>query len=361
MPQSNPHAAVEIYEAKEVFEGSKKKTVESNNVTWDSWKHPRLFTNVNIELVTNEASQGVWQLFDPDYRVLNLYAKSAGVPQLHMRFWLGFGQELGEPVFKGLLARIERNDTNTTFRAYDMGYKMRLEKRPGYHSRLDDIAILKKLAERNGLKFEGPEKPLKLGKHDAMAQGEQNDWEHAMERAKDAGLVLYVRQDTLFAKYPAKPSLFPKLALLYGQDFVTLHGFNFSYKLPENKEGRAKSKEIRVRGKGGKRRSGKSGVSKRGHTDVLLWRDLPDKHKHHLDARAQAQKELEREHAIEGTIKQISPLSDARPDVRDTIQLLNFGSFFSGLYVCDSVTHDFSSSGLTTTYDLYADLAAEIQ
>lgn len=338
MTPANPHAIIEL-----------------DGQRWDSWEEPRLFKAVTGNLVTNEASEATWTVFDPNFRLIDKYTRADGVPLLTVRVWLGLGDDLGEPVFKGLLARVERGSSDTTFRFYDMGFRMRLVQ-TGYHNKKDDVAIIRKLAERNGLKFVGPDKPLNLEPHDAMAQDEKTDWEHAMERAEDSGLVLWVREDTLFAKQPAKVGT-PKFTLSYKKDFVLLHGFDLQFKMPENQGGRPRRVEVRGRGRGGKRLVGHSDKSERGHEPISIKRDLARHNKRAATRRAQAQKELQREHAFECSARHIQMLTGLRADVRDTIKLENVGKLFSGLYLCNSVSYDFSPGNLKTNLELYRDVA----
>lgn len=340
MTPANPHAIIEL-----------------DGQRWDSWQDPRLFKGVSANLVTNEASEATWTVFDPEFRLIDKYTRADGVPLLTVRVWLGFGDELDEPVFKGLLARVERGSSDTTFRFYDMGFKMRLEKRTGYHNKADDVAIIRKLAQRNGLKFIGPDKPLNLGPHDAMAQDEKTDWEHAMERAEDSGLVLWVREDTLFAKQPAKVGT-SKFTLAYKKDFDLLHGYDLSFKVPENQEGRPRRVEVRGRGRGGKRLVGHSDTSQRGTQAVTIKRDLPQHNKRAATRRAQAQKELQREHEFQCNVRHIRTPSGVRADVRDTIKLANVGKLFSGLYLCNSVGYEFGPGRLDTNLELYRDVAS---
>src|SRR6185436_10017720 len=118
--------------------------------------------------------------------------------------YMGFGQDLGEPVFKGLLARVERGDTDSTLIAFDMALKMRKELKTEYHRGIHDLQIIQKLATRNGLGFVGPDEAPALETHPSMIQDSKNDWEHSMERARSSGFNVFVRQDTLFCKEPAK-------------------------------------------------------------------------------------------------------------------------------------------------------------
>lgn len=345
---SNPHAIIEI--------NRPGKADGEATVVWDSWESQRLFKSVEVELVTNESSQAKWEFFDPKFRLIDGFAGSDGVPQSVIRVYLGYGQDLGEPVFKGLLAQVERGESSTTFIAFDMGFKMKLIKKAGYKNKKDDLAILRELAKRNGLMFEGPEKPLKLEPHRAIMQDEQTDWEWTLERAQDSGLVVFVRQDTLFAKYPAKVGT-PVLTLENRKDFVLQNNFDFVYRTPENQDGRPRVIMRRGRGKGGKRLEGKSDVSKGERERIVLKRDQPGKAtKSKLTKRAQAQKELEREHAFEGQLTCAFPPDKTLLDVRNTIEVEGIGKLFSGKYICDTVKYQYAPGVMELGLELYRDI-----
>jgi phage protein D len=391
----NPHAIVEI-------------TAPGAAATrWDSWEHPRLFKRVTVELTTNQASEAVWEFFDPTFAVVNRYTPAimAGLEYrlqsgssnagnsptkvgtlntladklLVLRFWLGFGSglELGPAVFKGLLARVERGDSQTAFRAYDMGFKMRLVKKSEHHSKLSDVGIIEKLAKRNGLQFQGPDPgtlPPKggtpnAGKHDAMMQDQKTDWDMAMERAREAGLVLFVRDDTLFAKPPATPGT-ALVTLTNRKDMQILHNFDLTFKVPENQAGRPGQVKVHTRGRGGHRRTGATPAG-RGHQALSLKSDIPQHGQSAATGRAKARKDLEREHAFVLSVRAlpefgVPPLGGSskippkggtpNPDVRDTIDVEGIGALYSGLYLADKVSHEFSDRGFFTTYDLYRDV-----
>lgn len=340
----NPHAIVEI-----------------DGFQWDSWKYPGLFSRVMVELTTGMASRADWECFDPDFHIMNKYAAAGGVRMSTVRVWLGFGEDLGEPVFKGLLTRVHRGPANTTFIAYDMGFKMRLVKKAEYHKGTE-LAIIEKLVKRNGLLFRGPSQPLKLEPHSAMMQDAQTDWEHIAELAHDIGLVLWVRGDTVFADYPAKIGI-PKATLKNRQDFNIRNDFDLQFKVPENRSGRPKVVEVRGRGRGGKQLVGISDQSDRGHVDLHIKRDLALHTKAYATRRAQAQRELDREHAFTVYVRSTPFLPDVRVDVRDTIAIENVGDLFSASgpqgqkkgYVADKVVHEFTPGRFTTSYDLYRD------
>ena len=333
----NPHAIVSI-----------------GGIVWDSWEQPRLFKSVTVDLVTNESSEATIEFFDPKFRVIDSFSTADGIAPAVVKIYLGYGQDLGEPVFKGILAQIQRGASASSFIAFDMGFKMKLQKKPGYHNKKNDLDILKDLAVRNGLMFEGPKPALKLEPHQAMMQDEQTDWEHAMERARDAGLLLFVRQDTLFAKYPAKIET-PVLRLENRKDFTLLNSFDFKYRTPEHLDGRPRIIKSRRRGKGGKRLEGKSDESNGTRERIVLKRDISRPSKSKLSKRAQAQKDLEREHSFEGHLNCLLPPKGTLLDVRNTVEIENIGKLFSGSYICDTVNFSFAAGELSLQLDLYRD------
>lgn len=330
-------------------------TVVIDGVIYDSWEAKQLIKSVSVELVTNQTSEARFEVFDPKFRVINSFSGASGIPMSDVSVYLGYGQNLGEPVFIGLLAQVERGESATTFIAFDRGFKMKLIKKAAYQNKKDDLAIVKALAERNGLKFEGPGEKLNLEPHRAMMQDEQTDWEHAMERARDAGLVLFVRQNTLFAKKPAKPTA-PVLVLENHDDFVLQRDWDFTYRTPENQDGRPRIIKRRARGKAGKRIEGNSDDTSRGRENVVLKRDIPGKAtKSKLSKRAQAQKDLEKEHAFQGRLQTVFPPNGERLDVRNTVKINGIGKLFSGDYICDGVNYTYQPGKLGLNLDLYRD------
>jgi len=345
-PPDNPHAIVSI-----------------DGDMYDSWVNQALFQQVTVELTTNMASQALIRFFDPDFKIIDKYAEADGVPFAPVDVWMGFGQDLGPKLYTGLLTRTERRDTDTTFIAYDKSHwmKNKLGRNNDFHYGLNDIQIIQKLAVRNGLQFEGPDSPVSLPPHDCMIQDHKHDWKHAKERAREAGLILYVRGDTLFAKEPAKVGA-PLINLIYRNDLNNaprmFHHFDCSFKLPENHQGRHKVVHQLYRERGGKRGTGESSQHRRGHT-IEENKHGPSIHqKSYASRKASASKELQREHAFVINARSVPTLPIVRPDVRDTIAVLNIGKLFSGSYLVDKISHDLTATGFVTDYSLYRDTNA---
>jgi phage protein D len=326
---------------------------------FDSWVDKQLTKRVSVELATDMASEASFTCFDPRFRILDSFTSGDGVPLLPMQFYMGFGQDLGPPVFEGYLQRVEHGDSDSTFIARDAGIKMRRELKSEYHQNMHDLAIIKKLATRNGLAFEGPDQAPQLEIHPSMPQDWRNDWEHTMERARASSFVIFVRHNTLYCKEPAKITE-PILTLRFRKEFWPLWGHSLTYKLPENQQGRPKIAIVHARGRGGKRLEGKSKEHPRGH--IMRKGAARDKAEHtklYADRRAHAHKELQREPAFRLHVLSIPPLPGLRPDVRNTIQLENLGKLFSGPYLCDKVKHEHDGGGkFDTEYDLYRDIGA---
>lgn len=331
--------------------------VEVGGTRFDSWRDDAYFASVSVTLSTGEASEFSWSVHDPDYLLLDRWIAGDGLAPLEARVWLGLGAELGPPVFDGLLAGAEWRDGTTGFQFFDRGYLMRRRKETEYHRNLDDVGIIAKLARQNDLAFEGPQPAVKLDRHKSVIQDAQTDWEFASERAEDAGLVLYVRGRTLYAKEAAKTSE-PVVSLTLGEDYRLLDGCSFRYRSPENQEGRPGSVRVRARGKGGRRLEGKSDVNARGTSQTEIRRDLSIKTKRQADRRAEAKKALSREHAFTGRVALLDAFRGRRPDIRDTVEVLGLGKLFSGKYIAEEVHHEFAPGNLSTEISLVRDIKA---
>ncbi|MDQ4119871.1 MAG: hypothetical protein M3209_00205 [Acidobacteriota bacterium] len=311
------------------------------------------FESVSVELSTDRSSMAKWKVFDPDFRISDKFAYIAGGGLPSVAIYLGYGNTLGKPIFEGVVTKINRTDTATGFVAYDNGFKMKRVKIGDYFYKKDDKDIIGILAARNGLGFSPPD-AKGLEKYRVMTQDQKNDWEMTLERAREMGWVVYVRGNTLFARYPARVTV-PIATFINRKDFRLKHGFEFEFRVPESQEGKRKVNRV-GRGKGGKRLVGESDISARGKENVNLKRDTPGKHtKTKLEIRAQAQKDLEREHAFEAHLSAVVAPYGARIDVRDSIRIMEVGKLFSGVYICDGVRYNFRPGTMELDLDLYRD------
>lgn len=328
--------------------------VEVGGERFDSWTHTQLFAGVEVDLTTNEASAASWSVVDPDFGFINRWTSEDGIAELPVRVWLGFGLA-PRPVFEGLLARVERGAATTTFRAYDRSLPMRRVQKTEYHRNLTDGEIISKLARRNGLNFEGPEPAVRLDKHRSEKQEAQTDWDYASQRAEEAGLVLYVRKGTLYAKEAAKTGE-AVLTLAHKRDIYLKSDFSLGFKVPENQEGRPARVQVRSRGRGGRRLTGRAQEHERGTEHVEIKRDLRIKSQRQADRRAEARKALQREHAFSCTVSLLPAFEGALPDVRQTVALAELGRLFSGKYLVDRARYSFRPGRMDGSLELYRDI-----
>ncbi len=92
---------------------------------------------------------------------------------------------------------------------------------------------------------------------------------------------------------------------------------------------------------------------------MILKRDVSGKAtKSKLKLRAQAQKELDREHAFEGSASIAFPPNGERLDARKTVRIKGIGKLFSGDYICDAVHYEMRPGDLSVGLDLYRDVNA---
>lgn len=327
--------------------------IEIDGEMFDSYQQSSLFSSLRADLTTNQASQVELTVCDEDYSFTDAFARSSGVVLAEAYVWLGFGEELGAPIFEGLLASIKHGDATGTLRFYDRSFNMRLEQKTEYHKGLD-IDVIRRLATRNGLTFDGPGNgvkglPLKSKKQEALT-----DWEFAMQLAEEAGLVLFVREKTLYARRPARTGT-PVLSFAR-RDALVLLGNDMNYKVPENQEGRPRRVEVRGKGRNAKRLSGFSDESNRGTQQIVINQSIKGVSKSEATRRAQAKKEMDREPAFTCRIRSLLQ-TNTYADVRQTIELTDRGRIFSGTYLVDAVSHNFAPGQLDTDYDLYRDIA----
>jgi phage protein D len=315
-------------------------------------------SDVSVELSTNQSSEVELSVFDPKWKIQNAFASIVDGAAPEIKVYMGYGRlsQLGAPVFQGIATQLKIGDHETSFIGYDKGFKMKEKKNAEYFYQKDDRDIIGILASRNGLGFSPPPLVRGLEKYKVMMQDEKTDWQMAMERAREMGWILYVRGNTLYARYPARIEA-AIATFINRKDFYLKHDYDFLFRIPEAQEGKKLVKR-RGRGRGGARLEGKSDVSKKGKETVNLKKDTPGIHsKSKLDVRAQAQKDLEREHAFEGSIQALIKPNGVRIDVRDTVKVLEIGAVCSGAYICDRVRYEFRPGEMFQNLNLYRDVS----
>jgi hypothetical protein len=225
----------------------KPAIVAGASATYDSVTHESFFAGVSVELTTDKASEAEWTVVDEGLSFLDSYTNDDGVLPCAASIYLGYSEELGEPVFEGLLAAVEHTDGLTTLCFYDRSLRMKLEDKTEPHTG-SDLDVMRKLVERNGLNFVPADSSIKGLPLKAKMQDGATDYEFFTSLARDAGLVSYVRGHTLFVARPARVS--DPVLTLKRRDVFALKGEHLRYEMPENVDGSPASVEVRARGRG---------------------------------------------------------------------------------------------------------------
>lgn len=318
--------------------------VEIDGHRFDSWNGKSVMS-ASVNLTTDRSGEGVVDLYDPNFKIIDgLFAN--GVKSANALFYFGWGKDVGKPFFLGNLARVEWNDNITTFRFHDNSIKMKQERKTLYHKKKTDLQILKDLAIRNGLKFDSKNRLPESQPFESLMQAGKTDWEFALKVAAESGLLLYVRENTLYAvEAGTTKNELSSATLNFEKDFTLLRGFGLSYKLPKNPKGRIKKATVRVRGKNDKALVTTVGDEEGGVSDLIINKDLPSVSVARAAQTAKARIGKRKEYAFEHSLKTL-PSFQKRINLRDVITLAGMGKFFSGDYFVTEVTYQFEPGHL---------------
>jgi hypothetical protein len=352
MSFSNPRARILIGEETLSADKRRPQIEEGAFTAFDSFTNKSFFAGLTVELTTGKASQAEFTVVDEDYSFIDAYTRSDGVMPCAAYVYLGYGEEFGEPVFEGLLAAVEHNDVLSTFCFYDRSLRMKLIEKSEYHKELD-VDVMRKLVERNGLNFVLADKSIKGLPLKAKKQEEQTDRDLLMSLTQEAGLVVWVRGNTLYLARPARVG--EPVLTLDRRDVLALKGESLRYEMPENVDGSPASIEVRVRGRGGRRQSGHSVKRARGRKIIAHHSLRSSAPASEAGRRAQAIQDIESEPSFSCKVKTLFHPATRLVGVRQTVWLENRGSLFSGLYLVDGVHLDFSPGSLTIDFDLVRD------
>lgn len=328
--------------------------VKAGSRTFDYQLGRGILLEASVELTTDKSGEGVVTVFDPGFVVVDSFVSGTGLAAIDAQFWFGWGPDLGEPVFAGTITRAEWVDSKTTLRFHDKSAKMKAEKKSRYINKKTDLQTLKQLAEENGLTFVGPDNAPDSEAYESIMQDGRSDWELALKIAERAGLKLFVRGDTLYAKR-AGVTGDAVTAIKYGTDFDLLRGFNLSYKTPENKRGRPQRVEVRGRGRGGRRLTGTEQTGDRGVKEVVVKHDLPKQTVSAATRNASGRSHRRREYAFEHHL-QLLPDFRQRLQLNDSLELNGMGRFFSGKYLITQLGYRFRPTSLTIDLQVGRDL-----
>lgn len=329
---------------------------------YDTLKGEGVVAGVSIDLTGDKSSRATLNVLDSEFAFTDRHLAEAVLKEVEARFWLGYGDDLGAPLFTGLLVRADSDGVTASFQFHDKSTKLKHKRVPRYHKKVSDYTLIEKLAGEEGMRF------ILLGADaDAVAaapvyddhmQAGTSDWEEIRASARRAGLVVWVSGDgeTLYARPAGRVSGESVVPLVWGRDVRLLRGSRLTYKLPDNHRGRPRHVEVRGRGPGGRRLSEKSDESARGHGQVEVRRDLHQHSARGARHAAGGKKGRRRDHALEHTVRLLPVYEGKRIELRQTVHLYEAGAFYSGRHVVDRIGYEFRAGELTCDLTLVGDL-----
>lgn len=309
---------------------------------------------VTVDLTTDKTSEASVTFADPDFEITDRHLDDTGLPRLGVRIWLGYGEELGEPHFKGVLAGHEHDGERATFRFHDTGAKLKTEKKLRYHNGKTDFGVLRSIAEEHELRFVVLNGARDGAAHESLIQQGMTDWAFVQTIARRSGIRLWVEGDTMFAQEAGKHGTAAQ-TITYRKDFLLVRPVSLSYKLPENRRGRHAAVKFHVRGADGRRLTGEDAVDERGRKHQSAGEDLP----HHTRAEAARRARGKRLHVKETGFEHRIRLLDAgtsRFRLRAVLALAGCGDFYGGEYVIHALRKEWRRGALTDELTLRRDI-----
>ncbi len=329
--------------------------VEINQQIYDTWKEGSPLASVRVELTTDKTSEATVVVWDENFLITDSHLGDTGLNKSTVNVWLGYGRDLGAPLFQGKFAGHDHDGKLATFRFHDLSIDMKREKKARYHNRKTDFAVLRQLAADNGLAFSVSKDAIDSEPHASLIQRGLTDWEFARTIARRAGLRLYVIGQTLYAEEAGK-SKQERQTITYRDDFLLVRPISLTYKLPENRRGRPGKVEVRGRGHGGSQLSGCAGEGTRGNSDLGVHEDLPHHTQRGAERRAQAKRATHRESAFEHRIRLLPAYEGSRIGLRESIGLAGVGDFYGGTYIVHELCSEFRAGSLIDELTLRRDI-----
>lgn len=328
---------------------------ELNGRRYDSHVNEGVLVSIRVELTTDKTSEATLVVCDPKFTFTDSHLTETGLRQTVIAIWLGYGNDMGAPVFRGKFASHEHDGQLATFRFHDLGAKMKQEKKTRYHNRKTDFGILRDVAAEHGLNFMLHGDAPDSEPHDSLIQRGVTDWAFARTIARRAGLRMWVDGSTLHAEEAGKTGR-GGVTIRYLEDFLLIRPVSLSYRLPENRRGRPGAVGVRTRGAGGTQLEGRDGDGTRGNTHLGVKEDLTHHTQRAAERRARAKRAALREGAFEHRIRLLPAYRGLRVGLRGSVNLENVGRFYGGTYIAHEMVIDFRPGALVDELTLRRDI-----
>jgi phage protein D len=331
--------------------------VEIGGARYSSRAASSLLECVTLDLTADKTSEAEISFADPDFAVTDLHLDATGLPNLSCRVWMAYGDQLGEPWFKGTLAGHEHDGRVARFRFHDQGSKMKREKKARFHNGKTDFDVMRALAEEYGLSCVVLDDAPDSAPHASLIQRGKSDWDFARTIARRSGARIWVEGDTLFVQEAGKHGA-SIARLKYRDDFLMMLPAAFSYRLPENRRGRHRSVHVHARGSAGERLTGEVTSEDRGRVHQGVSEDLTHHTRAEATRRARAIRAHARETAFEHRVRLVAA-SPVRITLRSVITLAGCGDFYSGEYVVHALRKEWRKGSVQDELTLRRDLGKQ--
>jgi hypothetical protein len=328
--------------------------VEIDGTRYDSRDKQSRLVSVTIDTETNLTGEAVVTFADPRFELTDRHTDSTGMRYAEARVWLGYGGDLGEACFGGRLVGVEHDSQRVGLRFHDKSRDMKLEKKSRYHAGKTDVEIMRDVAAEYGLDFQTVGSVIDSERHASLMQRNSRDWDFIRSLASRAGWNVWVDGNTLYAQEAGVQSP-GGTVLTYRQDFLFLRPLTLTFKLPENRRGRARKAVVTTRGPDGSRISGESaGNYQRGRL-LSSSSDLPHHTRQAAERHARGLRLKSGETAFECRI-QLLPAAGRQIGIRSVVTLAEAGQFFGGDYVVRAARRAWHGSQLLDDLTLGRDI-----
>lgn len=328
--------------------------IDMGSVRYSSRNESSRLMTVTVDLTTDRTSEAEVVFADPNFEITDRHLDDTGLPRLTARIWLGYGEDLGEPHFKGVLAGHEHDGERAVFRFHDQGAKLKTDKKLRYHNGKSDFDIIRSIAGEYEMNFVVLEGAQDGEAHESLIQRGVNDWDFIRTIARRYGIRLWIEGDTIFAQGAGKHGTSAQV-ITYRKDFLLVRPVSLSYKLPENRRGRHQSVKFHVRGAGGQRVTGEDVSDERGRKHQSAGEDLPHHTRGEAARRARGKRLHVKESAFEHRIRLLDA-SASRFRLRSVITLAGCGDFYGGDYVIHALRKEWRRGALMDELTLRRDL-----
>jgi phage protein D len=329
--------------------------VEIGGTRYDSRAEEARLRSAALDLTADRTSEAEISFADPDFTFTDRHLNQR--PSIKCRVWMGYGESIGEPLFKGRLAGHEHDGEYATFRFHDQAAVMKRERKLRYHRGKTDFGMMRSIAEEHGLQFQLLGDARDSEAHPSLPQQGVTDWDFIRLIARRSGLRVWVEGDTLLAQ-KAGVQGGGGMILTYREDFLMLRSLSLSYRLPESRRGRHQRVAVHGRGPAGERITGEASGDDRGRVHQSAREDLTHHTRSEAERRAHAIKAGVRESAFENRIRLIEA-AGATPALRGVVTLKGCGAFYGGDYVVHALRKEFRRGALVDELTLRRDVGRQ--